>query len=481
VDFEANITQSGTGNTQHNTFNLSNAKPNQPIPSNVRTGSKNFVGHETELTTIHTKLQDATRVAICALAGMGGIGKTELALQYAEKHKDKYAARYWLTIRDEGLANAVIECAAPYVQLPDNMRAANAEAQAAWYWQNWLPSAGNLLVILDDVPNAEAIPDAAMPGDARIKVLLTTREMVLDPSFETVPLDLLSAEQAMALLSKLVGPKRMEAESHLAAQVCQAVEYLPLAVELVGEYLAQNRHKKFGDVLQQLQKVLDVDRTQKAYGQRGVNAAIRLTWDDLSASTRRAAMFLGLFNPTEITWNFFAAVAQEAELSAAELEEARGELDRTHLMRPVDEECTTYRVHMLVQAFLRARLKEEVETDRAYRGVFVESLLRIATTIGQTITREQVNQVAPAIPHLEVLSRELLADIPDPDLVRAFLGVAWFYEGQGLCAPAEDPYQRCVQATETRLGVKHPDVASSLNNLAGLYDSTGRYAEAEPL
>ncbi len=54
-------------------------KSNQPIPSNVRQGSKNFVGREEELEDIHAKLQEGQGV----IEGMGGVGKTELALQYA--------------------------------------------------------------------------------------------------------------------------------------------------------------------------------------------------------------------------------------------------------------------------------------------------------------------------------------------------------------------------------------------------------------
>lgn len=58
-------------------------KSNQPIPSNVRQGSKNFVGREEELEDIHAKLQEGQGVIACAVEGMGGVGKTELALQYA--------------------------------------------------------------------------------------------------------------------------------------------------------------------------------------------------------------------------------------------------------------------------------------------------------------------------------------------------------------------------------------------------------------
>ncbi len=51
----------------------------------------------------------------------------------------------------------------------------------------------------------------------------------------------------------------------------------------------------------------------------------------------------------------------------------------------------------------------------------------------------------------------------------------------GCYADAEPLYQRSLHLRETQLEADHPDTASSLNNLAGLYESMGRYAEAEPL
>ncbi len=55
------------------------------------------------------------------------------------------------------------------------------------------------------------------------------------------------------------------------------------------------------------------------------------------------------------------------------------------------------------------------------------------------------------------------------------------YHDQGKYAEAKPLYLRSLAIREKALGPEHPDVAESLNNLAGLYDNQGRYAEAEPL
>lgn len=86
------------------------------------------------------------------------------------------------------------------------------------------------------------------------------------------------------------------------------------------------------------------------------------------------------------------------------------------------------------------------------------------------------------IPHLESVTQALAQDYcEDDDLIWAFVGVARFYEGQGLYRQAEGWNEQCLQVVSDRLGSEHPAVATSLNNLAGLYRSQGRYSEAEPL
>ncbi len=460
-------------------------RQNQPIPSNVRQGSPNFVGREDELVKIHSNLQERQGVIVCAVEGMGGVGKTELALQYATRYQQEYVARYWLSLREMGLAQAVVTMASPYLDLPEAMQSASLDEQAAWYWQNWLPETGNLLVILDDVPKAESIPDVAMPIDPRVRVLVTTRERELNVGFESVPLDVLSEEKSLELLRKIVGAAKVDKELVIVKEICQTLGYLPLGIELIGEYLSKNRFLTFAKLQERLNladESIARERRNKFYGYRGVEAAIQLSWEDISTGSQRVAMLLGLFAPVEILWELVAGIGASAEITEAELNEARGQLDSLHLIQPIDEECNFYKIHTLVREFFRAKLLK-AEENHQFRQAFVTSLLAIAKEIPQSPTRDLIARVSPAIPHLDMLSREMLGDIPNPeeDLYLAFTGTAWFYSGQGLYELAEDPYQRCLNATQELLGDRHPFVAVSFNNLAVLYKSQGRYAEAEQL
>ncbi len=59
--------------------------------------------------------------------------------------------------------------------------------------------------------------------------------------------------------------------------------------------------------------------------------------------------------------------------------------------------------------------------------------------------------------------------------------LAALYDSQGRYTEAEPLYLQALDLKKRLLGDNHPSVATSLNNLAGLYDSQGRYKEAEPL
>ena len=59
--------------------------------------------------------------------------------------------------------------------------------------------------------------------------------------------------------------------------------------------------------------------------------------------------------------------------------------------------------------------------------------------------------------------------------------LAGLYESQGRYSEAEPLYRLALEKRRAVLGEKHPDTLSSVNNLAGLYRAQGRYSEAEPL
>ncbi len=460
-------------------------KVNLPIPDNMPIASPNFVGRVKELEDIHTQMQEGQGVSVCAVEGMGGLGKSELALQYAQRYRQEYVARYWLSLRGVGLAQAVVTLASRYLDLPEAMQSQTVEAQAEWCWQNWIPTEGKVLVIFDDVTDLASIPKQARPLADRFQILVTTRKRKLSSQFADIPLDVISEAEALELLRKLLGKSRVDREEIAAIAICEYLGCLPLGVELAGRYLQLDEDLSLSDYQQRLKitdESLELQETEEINAARGVITAFELSWQELSAGTGKVAMLLGLFAPADIAWGLVEVVAADL-IDGLDLREGRKQLNNLYLIRAVDEDRTRLAMHSLIRQFLQWKLAQDSDTNRLFRETFVISLLGISKKIPQSPTRDLIARVTPAIPHLDMLSREMLGDIPNPeeDLGWAFEGIARFYFGQGLFPLAEPIWKDSINVKKRILGDRHPSVATSLNNLAVLRFNQNRYDEAEAL
>lgn len=174
------------------------------VPENLpHSGVVEFVGRAEAMAKLDQMLQQGDRVAVSAIAGMGGMGKTELALQYALSHREQYAAGIcWLQARGAEVGTQLVRFAQTQLSLnpPDTFELLD---QVKFCWRNW--RSGPALLIFDDVTDYEAIEPYLPPStEPRFKVLLTTR-LRLGRSVQQLALDVLDEAAALALLQSLVG------------------------------------------------------------------------------------------------------------------------------------------------------------------------------------------------------------------------------------------------------------------------------------
>jgi NB-ARC domain len=360
-------------------------KSRQPveIPNNVpRSGVAKFIGREPELEQLHTQLQQGNLVSISAVEGMGGVGKTELAIQYTQKHASHYNGGIcWLFAREFNIGTQIVGFAQSQLNLkvPEGLELPD---QVAFCWRNW--RMGDVLLVLDDVVNyprdvAPYLPPAAF---TRFRVVMTTR-IKFGPPIQSLPLGVLSPEQSLELLTVLIGDERVQSELEIAKTICNWLEHLPLGIELVGRYLIDSTDLSLSTLwfrlqqkAQKRQAVKDDalkpdEETNTATGKRGAEAAFDLSWEALNSSSKHLGKLLSLFAAAPIPWHLAEAVERKYiedlndgnVFEVEEIQKARTKLVKLHLLQLSQQDQQIYRLHSLIREFFRSKLDGEPDVE----------------------------------------------------------------------------------------------------------------------
>lgn len=397
-------------------------------------------------------------MAISAVSGMAGVGKTELATQYARQHEADYPGGLcWVDARELRLATAIVQFAQLYMKLEvpqQNLRGnpLSITEQVAWCWQNWQPPDGLVLVVLDDVTELASCREL-LPTTSRFRVLITTRLRNLDPNIQEIPLDVLSPEAALQLLTVLVGERRVQRELKTAQELCKWLGYLPLGLELVGRYVSKKPPQwSLAKMLQRLKAQRLEDEAIKRYqqqlqqtlstAQRGVLAAFELSWQELDLSTQLVGNLLSLFTQGIFVWEWVESATSLLNWDFSDVEKANEQLYERHFIQWVEDTEACYNIHSLIGEFLQAKLIISERADELKRA-FVETVARIAEKIPESLTQNLLLQLKSAMPHIAEAASNLNEYLSDENFIKPFQGLGRFYEGQGFYSEAERLYNAC--------------------------------------
>ncbi len=404
------------------------------IPQNIpasNAGDGKFVGRKKELERLHDNLQRKAEVVITAVEGMGGVGKTELAIQYSLLYlrlRTYPGGICWLQARETDIGLQIVKFAITDLKLqpPDNLE---LPERVRWCWNRW--PQGNTLVVLDDVKNYRDIKPYLPPQNSQFKVLITTR-LKLDLA-ASLSLSVLEEEDALDLLKQLIGSQKVSQDLASAKDLIQRLGYLPLALQLVGRYVKE-RNISLTEMLQRLEKkglghksmVVDENDPNWTLGiKRGVKAAFELSWSELNKPAQELGCLVSLFALAPIPW--FLVENADPEQDSEDLEDARVKLEKLHLLQGEG----TYQLHQLIREFFREKQNNLASADEQ-KSNLCKTLVKEAQKIPSSPTQELIKSVEAAIPHLAEIAENLIAAVSDSDLIWVFVGLSRFYEGQGL-------------------------------------------------
>jgi tetratricopeptide (TPR) repeat protein len=408
---------------------------------------------------------------------MGGIGKSQLALAYAHRHRGEYELVRWLPSEEPASLTAAYMALAPALGLP-----ADAPDQAALIaaLRDQLESRGRFLLVFDNAPGPRDLRPY-LPRGGRGHVLITSRERHWQGTAQPLELDLLPEADAIELLTGRTAEAGTRAE---AKALAEELGFLPLALAQARAYVDELAV----DLPTYRRRLAESGRKVRARGlpeDADYPHSVATVWQaSIEAAERRCPAarplleLLAFLAPDAVPRGLFDAepgLLPEALREPAEHEEAAGALARFSLLRA---DPTTLSVHRLVQAVTRDELDEATAKARA------ETAIRLVNAALPRPPWEHTNWPAIAAMLAHALAAAESAQRLEAGLETAATVLnetALYHKSRAAWAEAEPLYQRAIAIGEKTLGPEHPDLATWLNNLALLYQDTGRYAEAEPL
>lgn len=471
-----------------------------PLPRNPY-----FTGRERLLSALHTQLDVAQAMVLSqssALYGLGGIGKTQIALEYAYRHALDYSAVFWIR------AETTEHILSSYWQIAETLHLPECHEKdheaLVMAVNRWLATHSRWLLIWDNLEDLDLL-DRFLPPFRQGVLLLTTRRHIVGTHAQSINLEPLGREEGVLFLLRRAKMLNLQASllqmRHFAGQrsaaYAAAAELvtllggLPLALDQAGAYL-EATHCGLPAYLELFRTHCMALLEQRGEGSRDHPASVATTFRlAIAAMTQRCQVALDVLyvcarlQPEELPEEIF--LQGGPHLGAALEAACRDPLSWNHVVsiacsyallsrQPATQ---TFSMHRLVQAVLVAGMTQA--DSETWEKRIVEALDAVFPEIESESTdavRRQSKRLLPQALWCLWHSGQVSDTLPFASLAHK---TARTLSECGRYTEAEPLLQQALRIREQLLGSEHPDVALSLCWLATLSRERGNYIEAEPL
>ena len=452
-----------------------------------------FTGREAVLKGLFATLRSGkTTALIQAIWGLGGIGKTQTAVEYAYRYQNDYDTILWVKAESYETLTSDFITIAHLLHLPE--RDEQDQHLIVEAGKRWFQSHSRWLLIFDNADDL-SMTKRFLPSGGTGHILLTTRTQVTGRMAQRVELKRMSPEEGTlfllhrATILESDAPLDAASASDLAQaqEIVRMMDGLPLALDQAGGYIEETRCGLSG--------YLHLYRTRQAdlLKRRGrmvtdhpepVTTTWLLSFEKIQKANAAAADLLRLCVfldpdaiPEEIITEGASELGPTLRSFATEpiaLNEAIGVLLTYSLLHRNPDRTLT--MHRLVQAVLKQGMNKGTQHRWAERAV---RAVNRAFPEGEYDTWLRSQNYLPHALVCSALIEEWDMDFTEAAELLMQAGYSLWERAQ--YTQAEPLFLRALAIREKRLGPEHPDTASTLNNLAVTYRVQGKYEQAEPL
>ena len=498
-----------------------------------------FTGRTDLLAMLHDQLNQNRSAALTqsqALTGLGGIGKTQTALEYAFRYRDTYNAVFWVRAAGRETLIADFVALAHLLDLPG--RDASDQLLVVAAVKRWLEQHEGWLLILDNADELHVLTDF-LPGEGAGHLLLTTRAQATGRIASSLSVEKMETGESMLLLLRRA--KLLAADEPLdntsrntrtqVLHIVNELDGLPLALDQAGAYIEEVGCSLVEYLAVYKQRRVDLLKRQSKLASADYPYTVASTWSlsferveqecPVAAELLRLCAFLDPDAIPEVIItqgsNVLGPVLGSMATDPLLLNEAIQTLRRYSLIKR-DPEAKILNMHRLVQVVLKDGLDEQTKqqwaerTTLAVNAAFPEAsfdtwsrcelylphvhacvdlidehhlsfpqAVRLLHQAGIYLRdRGLYEQAEPLLQRALRISEQVFSP-EHPDTAQLLNDLGWLYYHQGKYEQAEALYKRSLVIRERILGAFHPDTATTLNDLALLYEDHELYEQAEPL